>query len=306
MQHYKSCNDLLKNKISLLLFMLSILSASPVNAQIRELQSMWELQQDTSRFSWGTMDYLEITDEEFMELYDAQPSFGMFHDNYLITGVPTNNEINNQTADVKYQISISQRLTKSRLPFNATLLLTYTQKSFWDIYKNSSPFADNNYNPGLTLVRPVINNHQLKGVAALSFEHESNGLDSIYSRSWNYITFSGVYFYNANISVQARIWAGILGDENKDLFRYRGNGLLALNYRSNEDKFWVSLVLNPTQRIRAVNTILELNFKPVETANQYLFLQWYNGFGENLYDYNQYTSMVRFGVCIKPVMRSFY
>jgi phospholipase A1 len=267
---------------------------------------MWEEQQDTSRFSWGTMKYLEITDQEFMKLYDAQPSFGMFHDNYLITGVPTNKEISNQTADVKYQISISQRLTKSRLPFNSTLLLTYTQKSFWDIYKNSSPFADNNYNPGLTLVRPVLNNQQLKGVAALSFEHESNGLDSIYSRSWNYITFSGVYFYNANISVQARIWAGILGDENKDLFRYRGNSLIALNYRSNEDKFWVSLVLNPTQRIRTVNTILELNFKPLETANQYLFLQWYNGFGENLFDYNQYTSMVRFGVCIKPAMRSFY
>lgn len=289
-----------------MLLIAGIFSSYPAKAQIRELQSMWKGQQDTSRFSWGMRDYLEITDEEFMELYDAQPSFGMFHDNYLITGVPTNEEINKQTADVKYQISISQRLTKSRLPFNSTLLLTYTQKSFWDIYKNSSPFADNNYNPGLTLVKPVLSNQQLKGVATLSLEHESNGLDSIYSRSWNFMTLSFVYFYNANISVQARIWTGNLGEENKDLFQFRGNGLIALNYRSNKDKFWVSLVLNPTLRIRAVNTILELNFKPTETANQYIFLQWYNGYGENLFDYNQYTSMVRFGICIKPAMRSFY
>ncbi len=183
---------LIKTKITLLFFLLGILSVQSVHAQFREFQAIWEEQRDTSRFSFRTMDYLKITDEEFMKIYDAQPSFGMFHDNYFITGVPTNKEINNQSADAKYQISISQRLSKSRFPFKSTLLLTYTQKSFWDIYQNSSPFADNNYNPGLTLVRPVLSNQQLKGVAALSFEHESNGLDSIYSRSWNFITFSGV------------------------------------------------------------------------------------------------------------------
>ncbi|MDO6435979.1 phospholipase A [Cyclobacterium sp. 1_MG-2023] len=261
---------------------------------------------DTSKYDFRTIKYLQISEEEFLSLYDAQPSFGMYRDNYFITGVPTNKEINKKTADAKYQISISQRLTKSRLPFKTSLLLTYTQKSFWDIYENSSPFADNNYNPGITLIRPVLSKQKLKGGIALSFEHESNGLDTINSRSWNFATLSAVYFYNANISVQGKIWAGVLGDENKDLFDYRGYGLMAFNYRSFNDNFWGSLVINPNNNFSRVNTILELNFKPIPSANQYIFLQWYNGYGENLFDYNQYTSMLRFGLCIKPAMRNFY
>ncbi|WP_339716285.1 phospholipase A [Cyclobacterium amurskyense] len=304
MIEFINCRKSTKNGFILLFFLFSF--SLTTNAQIRELQSMWEEQIDTSSYDFRRINYLKISEEEFLELYDAQPSFGMFRDNYFITGVPTNKEINKQTADAKYQISISQRLTKSRLPFRTSLLLTYTQKSFWDIYENSSPFADNNYNPGITLIRPVLSNKELRGGVALSFEHESNGLDSIYSRSWNFITLSGVYFYNPSISLQGKIWAGVLGDENKDLFRYRGYGLLALNYRSYNDNFWASLVLNPTKKFNAVNTIVELNYKPVPSANQYLFLQWYNGYGENLYDYNQYTSMLRFGLCIKPAMRNFY
>jgi alkylhydroperoxidase/carboxymuconolactone decarboxylase family protein YurZ len=35
-------------------------------------------------------------------------------------------------------------------------MLTYTQKSFWDIYQDSYPFADNNYNPGLALAKPIV------------------------------------------------------------------------------------------------------------------------------------------------------
>jgi phospholipase A1 len=94
-QYFTSDNALKKSKIVFLFSLFGILAALPGNAQIRELQSMWEEQQDTSRFGWGTLKYLEITDQEFMKLYDAQPSFGMFHDNYLITGVPTNKEISN-------------------------------------------------------------------------------------------------------------------------------------------------------------------------------------------------------------------
>ena len=292
----------------ILLFVIFLASLTPISGQSisKEIQSLWNQQQDTSHLSVRDQVYLSITDKEFRKLFDDQPSFGMFHDNYFITGVPTNKPINNETANAKFQISISQRLTKSILPFNSTLLLTFTQKSFWDIYEDSAPFADNNYNPGLTLVRPILRNNKLKGVATLSAEHESNGLDSIYSRRWNFITVSGTYFYNANISVQANFWAGKLGDDNKDLFRYRGHGLLAMNYRNNKDNLWCSLILNPTEKFRSVNTTCELNYKPGKKANQYLFIQWYNGYGESLLDYNQYSSMVRFGICIKPMMRNFY
>jgi len=268
------------------LFFLIFVTVTPVlsQTQIKEVQAMWNQQRDSSQLSVLDKDYLHITDKQLLRLFDNQPSFSMFHDNYFISGVPTNKEINEKTADAKFQISISQRLTKSILPFNSSLLLTYTQKSFWDIYQYSAPFSENNYNPGITFVRPILHKNQLRGVGVLSIEHESNGLDSISSRSWNYLTFSGLYFYNSNISIQAKIWIGLLGDGVKDFYRYRGYGLLAFNYRNNKDNIWTSLILNPTGKLGEMNMIFEFNFKPGKKANQYLFLQWYNGYGENLID----------------------
>jgi phospholipase A1 len=190
------------------------------------------------------------------------------------------------------------------MPFNTQLMLTYTQKSFWDIYEKSSPFGDNNYNPGLVLGKPVIRNSKLHGIVSLAAEHESNGKDGLDSRSWNYLTLSGVYFYNAFFTVQAKLWYGALGDENPDLFNYKGYGLLALNYRSFNGRWGASLVVNPCKA--AVNTTLELTFKPNRNANQYLFLQWHQGYGGSLLEYNRYASMLRFGICIRPPMRNFY
>ena len=273
-------------------------------AQTEEVKQKWIEQIDTNHVNLLKSEYLQVEKSQAMEQFDKQLSFGMYKDNYFITGVPTNKAINNLTADAKFQISIRQRLIKSIMPFETQLMLIYTQKSFWDIYDESSPFADNNYNPGLLLIKPVIDKNQLLGVASFSFEHESNGRQGLESRSWNYFTLSGIYFFNAYFYAQVKLWYGWIGGENPDLFDYRGYGLVALNYRSFNDKFGVSFVINPCKE--TVNTQLELTFQPNKNANQYLFLQWYQGYGESLLEYNQYASMVRIGICIKPAMRNLY
>jgi Outer membrane phospholipase A len=273
-------------------------------AQTEEVKQKWIEQIDTNHVNLLKSEYLQVEKSQAMEQFDKQLSFGMYKDNYFITGVPTNKAINNLTADAKFQISIRQRLIKSIMPFETQLMLIYTQKSFWNIYDESSPFADNNYNPGLLLIKPVIDKNQLLGVASFSFEHESNGRQGLESRSWNYFTLSGIYFFNAYFYAQVKLWYGWIGGENPDLFDYRGYGLVALNYRSFNDKFGVSFVINPCKE--TVNTQLELTFQPNKNANQYLFLQWYQGYGESLLEYNQYASMVRIGICIKPAMRNLY
>ena len=53
-----------------------------------------------------------------LELFDNTPSFGIFRDNYFVTGVPTNRKIDKHSADAKFQISILQRQAKSILPFS--------------------------------------------------------------------------------------------------------------------------------------------------------------------------------------------
>jgi phospholipase A1 len=292
--------------LPVLLISLSVL-VTDLFAQSKEIEEMWRNLIDSTKIDFRNPVYLSISEEEILQLLDHQLSFGMHRDNYFIAGIPTNKNVSKATADAKFQISVRQRLTKTILPFNSFLMLTYTQKSFWDIFMESAPFADNNYNPGLTLAKPIVTGNKLRGMASFAFEHESNGKDSIDSRDCNYFVLSGIYFFNASLSVQGKLWAGFLGNENKDLWsKYRGYGLVALNYRSLNDKFWMSAVINPYRKLGDFNTQLELNFKLNHRANQYLFVQWYQGYGESLTEYRQYTSMVRVGICIKPPLRNLY
>jgi phospholipase A1 len=133
---------------------LSFYVCNALSAQTAEVEEMWRNQLDTSKTNITRPLYLEINDfDNILELLDCQPSFGMYKDNYIITGVPVNRGINKYTADVKFQLSIRQRLTKAALPYNTFRCITYTQKSFWDVYVKSAPFRDSNYNPRLILIK---------------------------------------------------------------------------------------------------------------------------------------------------------
>lgn len=132
---------------------------------------------------------LEITEEDVRRKLDSTHSFGILKDNYFITGNPLNKQINVDNADVKYQISFRQRLSSSYLPFNTFMFISYTQKSFWNIYKKSSPFRDTNFNPGIGFGRYLISDdNNYMGSVFLQLEHESNGKDSLNSRSWDFVS----------------------------------------------------------------------------------------------------------------------
>jgi len=290
--------------ITIFLFSINYFASSQTAEGRRLRVQQW----DSSRINFLKPEYQTVEIDSVWKWIDGQPNFGMFKDNYFITGVPLNQEINGHTADVKFQISIRQRLFNRIMPFNTLLYLTFTQKSFWNIYElaESAPFKDNNYNPSLLVVKPVITQNKLKGVVNFAIEHESNGGDTLKSRSCNFVSLSGVYFYNANFSIQTKLWYGRLGKDNPDLYKYRGYGLMAFNYRSSNDKLGVGLIINPRDKFSSFNTQLELSFRFNKTSNQFLFLQWYNGYGEDLLNYDKFSSMFRVGFCMKPPMRDFY
>ncbi|HBL32651.1 MAG TPA: phospholipase [Porphyromonadaceae bacterium] len=248
--------------------------------------------------------YRYIGEKDFNESMNKQPNFGMYKDNYFITGIPLAGKINKHTADAKFQISIKQRLMKNILPYNTYLMLTYTQKSFWNIYEKSSPFIDLNYNPGIAIIRPILHDNKFKGIILFSLEHESNGKDSTASRDWNFVTLSGSVFFNEQITIQPKLWIGLPGKENKDLFDYRGYGSLTVAYRSRNDHMGFSATLNPSAKF--LNTQFEVSFRASKKSNQFLFIQWFNGYGESLMDYNQHVSMFRVGICLKPFMKSVF
>lgn len=257
------------------------------------------------RIRLSKKDYTNTPFNDISGLLESQESFSIFKNNYFISGIPTNKKVTKSTADAKFQISIKQRLVNIDLPFNSFLYLTYTQKSFWDVYELSSPFADNNYNPGLLWATPLSFDN-FRGIAAISVEHESNGEGGDDSRCWNFVSLSCSYFISNNFSTQLKAWYGWTLKENPDLHKYKGYGLVALNYRTKNNRFWASFVINPCKGFRAYNTQLEVNFKISTKLNQYFFVQWYNGYAESLLEYDKYSSMVRAGICLKPQFINIY
>lgn len=246
-------------------------------------------------------DQIHIDEKDILKLTDAMPAFGVYKDTYFVTGVPLNQNINKNTADALFQVSIRHRLTKSRLPFNTFLYLTYTQKSFWNIYAESSPFRDTNYNPGVGFGRYIIQNNILKGAVFMQIEHESNGRDGEESRSWNMISLSSNYIYNMQLIFGFKVWIPIVdGEENKDLLDYRGLGYLSANYITKNKRWWMTAEINPRKGFGNANTTLTAAFKISSNSNQYLYARFYNGKGDSLLDYNKYDMNIRFGFCIKP------
>lgn len=214
---------------------------------------------------------IEVSEEVVRSVLDKQPSFTVFKDNMMVTGIPTNKSANRSSSDLFFQLSIRQQVTKSILPFNSFLYITYTQRSFWNIYEASSPFRDSNYNPGIGVGRYVIRDNKLKGGIMASLEHESNGRDGLDSRSWNFVNLSAKYFYNMRLSAKVQMYIPYVdGGNNKDLLKYRGYGVLSANYIDKKNLWWLSLDVMPRNINFSANIRMSLSYKVSKNSNQYL------------------------------------
>jgi phospholipase A1 len=226
--------------------------------------------------------------------------FTLFKDNYFTGGIPIGQKIKAANSNVKFQLSISQRLTKSILPFDTYLFIHFTQKTIWNVMEESMPMRDLNFNPGIGLGHLIIHRNRYVGKAMLMLEHESNGKDSLMSRSWNKVSLGVNLMMSNHIDAQIKLWAPIIdSDNNRDILRYNGIGHFGLNYYNNDKRFHAGLLTTWCTKSSNFNTQWELSFKMNKKVNQYLFIQYYNGYGENLLDYNRHKSVVRIGFVIK-------
>lgn len=253
-------------------------------------------------------DSLLIDSDSLRGEMDNRPYFGLYKDNYFTFGVPLNHAPNKQNSNVKFQISISQRLTKSTLPFDSYLFLFYTQKVFWNVLEESLPMTDLNFNPGIGLVKPLFVKNRFIGKVMLLAEHESNGRDGLQSRSWNKISLGANIMIDPSFIVHGKFWVPIVdGGENRDILDYAGIYQVGTQLFSPNQRFGVAVTLVKRRGWNLnYNTILELNYRLFKNENQYLFAQYYNGYGEGLLEYKSFHSMLRVGIVIKPRIFSDY
>lgn len=241
------------------------------------------------------------------EVLDKMPYFTLFKDNYFVGGIPIGHKPTSTNSDVKFQLSIAQRLTKSKLPFDTYLFIQYTQKAFWNVFEKSLPMRDLNFNPGIGLGHLIVHHNKFIGKGYLMLEHESNGRDSTASRSWNRVTLAVAVLLTKNWEAQFKTWIPIVdGKYNKDLLKYNGIFQVAGNFRTDNRRFNCGVILTKRKTWWSFNTQIELSYKFNNNENQYFFLQYYNGYGENLLEYNKFKSMLRIGFVIKPQDFSLY
>lgn len=243
----------------------------------------------------------EFTDSLRRE-FDNGPYFTLYKDNYFLVGTEAGRTPTRTNSDVKFQISISQRLTKSTLPGGTYLFLMYTQKCFWNVFEESLPMYDLNFNPGIGISKPLFNKDRYIGKVTLMIEHESNGKDSIQSRSWNKISLGANIVIDDWLMVHGKVWIPIIdGQNNRDILKYSGiyQGGVVLTTPNKKFGWNITFVKRQGWNLN-FNTILEFNWKIWNKQNQYFFVQYYNGYGENLLDYNKFHNRLRVGFVIKP------
>jgi phospholipase A1 len=235
-----------------------------------------------------------------------QPYFGLYKDNYFVFGPSIGHTPTRQNTNVKFQISIAQRLTRATLLGGSYLYLFYSQKCFWNVLEESLPMTDLNFNPGIGLTRPLFVKNKFIGKLTFILEHESNGRDGDESRSWNKISVAANVIVDHNLMIHGKAWIPIIdGQNNKDILDYSGIYQMGMQMLSSNNRFCggITLVKRRGWNLN-YNTIVDLAYRISRKDNQFLFLQYYNGYGEGLLEYNKFHSQLRVGILIRPKLFS--
>jgi phospholipase A1/A2 len=190
--------------------------------------------------------------------------------------------------------------------------IAYTQLSFWQLYNSafSAPFRDTNYEPELLFnfrlqhEIPHLMGTKLQFVN-VGFNHQSNGRSEPLSRSWNRIvanvglekTLDAEKKDSFNILLKTwwRLPENDEDDDNPTLSEYVGYGELWGTLYWKKQRFALMLRNN----LRAENKgAVQVDWSfPLPLIGDKVsgYLQYFNGYGEGLLDYNSSSNRISAG-----------
>ncbi|HUX81619.1 MAG TPA: phospholipase A [Halothiobacillus sp.] len=230
--------------------------------------------------------------------------------NYILfaTYTPTNlnrpvYDFTPQHVEAKYQLSFQFDWWDRPLGKNTAFYFGYTQLSFWQLYNSeflnssaSAPFRETDYEPEIGL--DLSTKYHLAGLDfrkfRFSFIHQSNGQGGARSRSWNRLALQTA-FGTGNFAGVARAWYRIpearATDDNPDITDYLGYGDLTFAYKLQDGTLSATLRNNLKRQNRGS---IEINYSRPINKHIRAYVQYFNGYGESLIDYNR--SISRFGI----------
>lgn len=225
---------------------------------------------------------------------------------YAVYGPGTNTEARIQFS-FKYQLFGSHvRETGSR-SLEDGLYFAYTQRMFWDLGADSSPFRNIDYQPELFYLSPAAALSEKTTLSGqIGLRHESNGRSGDASRSINsvYVTPMAAFSLGGDtrLVVAPRLWL-YLGDrsDNPDIRRYRGNSGLFMEVGEADGlRLSASTRFNISSGKGSVAADISYPLRRILGGGPdfYLFGQSFVGYGENLLDYDKPTTRFRMGVAL--------
>ena len=244
------------------------------------------------------------------EIASANPfSIRAFKPNYILPVTYTPNGLGNpvydfkpQHAEAKYQISFQFNWWDRPFGPNTAFYFAYTQLSLWQLYNSSasSPFRETDYEPeaGLDLTTNIhFAGLDFRKVRA-SFIHQSNGQGGLRSRSWNRLALQTA-FGRGNFAGAVRGWYRIPEsretDDNPDITDYLGYGDLLLAYKFPTGTLSATLRNNLKSNNRGS---IEVDYSFPLNKHIKGYVQYFNGYGESLIDYNRSISRIGIGIAL--------
>ena len=210
---------------------------------------------------------------------------------------------NQQNVEVKYQISLRFPLWLNIADRGANLYVAYTQQSFWQAYNDSasSVFRDTTYEPEMFLVVPwrfsmgPVTNHALQ----LGFVHQSNGRYSDgFDRSWNRLYARFMLTGWERLVVGVRAWAKMSNGQgnNRDIADYYGYGDVMAKLHLGQHT--LSLMWRNNLHRSDNRGAIELGWTHPLIYGTRWYIQYWDGYGESLIDYNHSSQRIGAGILL--------
>ncbi len=229
--------------------------------------------------------------------------------NYLLP-VTYDNSIhkNREKFETEFQLSFKKDILSNLLGFNEKYAFGYTQTSYWQTFKDSTPFRESNYRPEMFVYGFYKDKDAMLKGYQLGLLHESNGRDNEISRSWNRIYLT-TFWQIGNVFVAPRVWYRIperdkkhpnddFGDDNPDILHYLGYGDLSLLYPYRGHVFKAKIRNNFKFNSHNKGS-LELDWTfPLWNDNLFGYIKAFSGYGSSLEDYNHYSNRIGFGFAL--------
>ena len=203
-------------------------------------------------------------------------------------------------SEIKFQLNFQSKLADNMLGQNGDLWFGYTQVSYWQLFNSdiSAPFRETNYEP--EVYASFLTDYPVLGLTGrvinFGVVHQSNGRAEPLSRSWNRV-YAEFFFDRGDFLISFKPWVRIkesaANDDNPNITDYLGNYEVRALYRWRGQLF-SAMLRNVFDSAHRYNSELQWSF-PISRRLRGL-VQWYNGYGENLIDYNHNNHRIGIGV----------